>query len=32
MQSRGRAIGLALFTGVSVILWALIVWAVSTLL
>lgn len=32
MQSRGKAIGLALFTGVSLILWVLIAWAISALL
>jgi hypothetical protein len=32
MQSRGKAIALALFTGVSLISWALIAWAVGALL
>jgi hypothetical protein len=32
MHSRGKAIGLALFTGVSLILWAIIAWVVSAFL
>jgi len=29
METRGKAIGLALFMGLSLVLWALIIWGIS---